>query len=78
MNRFLSSPWTKVAVFLLALVPLGVLLWWCWEAYQSVDPTPYVSANPIDSLDWPDFVGALRAEESAVTSAPPADDVGNG
>ncbi|HEV7583341.1 MAG TPA: DNA polymerase IV [Mycobacterium sp.] len=37
-----------------------------------------VSANPIDSLDWPDFVGALRTEESAVTSAPPADDVGNG
>ena len=42
------------------------------------DIADVVSANPIDSLDWPDFVGALRAEESAVASAPPADDVGNG
>jgi sulfoxide reductase heme-binding subunit YedZ len=57
MNRFLPSPWTKVAVFLLSLVPLGVLMWWCWEAYRSGDPTPYVSANPIEFLthytgDW--------------------------
>ena len=57
MNRFLSSPWTKVAVFLLSLAPLGVLLWWVWEAYKAGDPTPYVTANPIEYLthytgDW--------------------------
>jgi DNA polymerase IV len=36
------------------------------------------SANPIDSLDWPDYVGALRTEDSAVASAPALDDVGDG
>ncbi|MCV7351987.1 DNA polymerase IV [Mycobacterium parmense] len=30
------------------------------------------AANPVDSLDWPDYVGALQV------SAPPADDVGDG
>jgi DNA polymerase-4 len=38
-------------------------------------------ANPVDSLDWPDYVGALQvslAEASAETSAPAADDVGDG
>jgi len=57
MNRFLSSPWTKAAVFVLALVPLGVLLWLCWEAYRSSDFVPYVTANPIEYIthytgDW--------------------------
>jgi methionine sulfoxide reductase heme-binding subunit len=57
MNRFLSSKWTKVVLFLLCLVPLGVLLWLCWEAYQSSDPTEYVTANPIEYIthytgDW--------------------------
>jgi len=57
MNRFLSSTWTKVAVFVLSLVPLGVLLWRCWEAYQTGNPTDYVTANPIEYLthytgDW--------------------------
>ena len=33
-----------------------------------------VKANPIDSLDWPDYVGVLRSEESA----PAGDDVGDG
>jgi DNA polymerase-4 len=37
-----------------------------------------VGANPIDSLDWPDYVGAMRVEESTVTSAPAGDDVGDG
>jgi sulfoxide reductase heme-binding subunit YedZ len=57
MNRFLSSKWTKAGVFVLSLVPLAVLLWWCWEAYSTGDPTPYVSANPIEYIthytgDW--------------------------
>ena len=30
-----------------------------------------VGANPVDSLDWPDYLGALRSEESA----PAGDDV---
>lgn len=32
-------------------------------------------ANPVDSLDWPDYVGELQAD---AVSAPPADDVGDG
>ena len=57
MNRFLSSKWTKAAVFLLSLVPLGVLLWLCWEAYSTGNPTDYVGANPIEYIthytgDW--------------------------
>jgi len=57
MNRFLSSKWTKIALFLLALVPLGVLLWLCYQAYKTGDPTEYVTANPIQYIthytgDW--------------------------
>jgi DNA polymerase IV len=37
-----------------------------------IDTTDISVANPIDSLDWPDYVGALTAEESA----PAVDDVG--
>ncbi|HYB38057.1 MAG TPA: DNA polymerase IV [Mycobacterium sp.] len=37
------------------------------------DSCDITSANPVDSLDWPDYVAALRADESA--SAPPVDDV---
>jgi DNA polymerase-4 len=32
-------------------------------------------ANPTDSLDWPDYVDALRAQDEAGTSAPAVDDV---
>lgn len=57
MNRFLSSKWTKAAVFVLSLVPLGVLSWLCWLAYSTNDPTTYLTANPIeyithDTGDW--------------------------
>lgn len=57
MNRFLSSKWTKLAVFLLSLVPFSILLWLCWQAYRSGDPTEYVTANPIEFIthytgDW--------------------------
>lgn len=31
-------------------------------------------ANPVDSLDWPDYVGDLQTDAA---SAPPADDVGD-
>ncbi len=34
-------------------------------------------ANPTDSLDWPDYVDALRAQDQAATSAPAVDDVGD-
>lgn len=43
-----------------------------------VDSSDITGANPIDSLDWPDFVGALRHEEPAEGSAPAGDDVGDG
>jgi DNA polymerase IV len=42
------------------------------------DTGDVVGANPIDSLDWPDYVGAMRVEESTVASAPATDDVGDG
>ncbi len=38
------------------------------------DTVDLTSANPIDSLDWPDYVGALRAEDS---STPAPDNVGD-
>ncbi len=41
-----------------------------------VDNADVTSANPLDSLDWPDFVGALRAEEPTDTSAPAGGEVG--
>jgi DNA polymerase IV len=41
------------------------------------DTGDVTGANPIDSLDWPDYVGALGAEDSAATSAPAADNVGD-
>jgi sulfoxide reductase heme-binding subunit YedZ len=57
MNRFLSSPWTKVGLFLAGLAPLGVLAWLCYQAYRTGNPTDYVTANPIEYLthytgDW--------------------------
>jgi DNA polymerase-4 len=33
-----------------------------------------VRANPIDSLDWPDYAGGLQAD---ALSGPPGDDVGD-
>jgi len=44
----------------------------------NADTGDITSANPTDSLDWPDYVDALRAEDSAARSAPAADDVGDG
>ena len=87
MNRFLSSKWTKAVLFLLALVPLGVLLWWCWEAYSTGDFTEYVTANPIEFIthytgDWTirflcitlcDHAAADAAQPSADHPLPPDD-----
>ncbi len=41
---------------------------------DSVDRGELTSANPVDSLDWPDYVGVMRTEESA----PAANDVSDG
>ncbi|MGA3253607.1 MAG: DNA polymerase IV [Mycobacterium sp.] len=43
----------------------------------NADTGDITSANPTDSLDWPDYVDALRAEDAAAPSAPAADDVGD-
>lgn len=39
------------------------------------DTCDVASAHPVDSLDWPDYVAALRADESTGASSPPGDDV---
>ncbi|MEM6107837.1 DNA polymerase IV [Mycobacterium sp. 050272] len=39
------------------------------------DTADLVSANPVDSLDWRDYLGELRAEDTAQASAPAGDDV---
>jgi DNA polymerase-4 len=44
----------------------------------AADSDDLTNANPIDSLDWPDYVGVLRAGDSAGTSAPAPDDIGAG
>jgi sulfoxide reductase heme-binding subunit YedZ len=49
MNSLLTSKWTKVVVFLLCFVPLGILL---WRAFQGE-----LTANPIEFIthatgDW--------------------------
>jgi DNA polymerase-4 len=42
----------------------------------SADGGDLVRANPVDSLDWPDYVGGLQASEVNALSAPPGEDVG--
>lgn len=42
-----------------------------------LDTSDITVANPVDSLDWPDYVGELRVEESTEASAPAVDDVGD-
>ncbi len=44
------------------------------------DTADLIGANPVDSLDWPDYVGALQAEDASGVpgaSAPAGDDVGD-
>lgn len=42
-----------------------------------IDTGDITPANPVDSLDWPDYVGELRVEESTDESAPAVDNVGD-
>ena len=56
MNRILSSKWTKVVLFLLGLVPIGVLLWFAYQAASGSDSLA-LTANPIEFVthytgDW--------------------------
>jgi len=56
MNRILSSKWTKVVLFLLGLVPIGVLLWFAYQA-ASGSYSLALTANPIEYVthytgDW--------------------------
>ena len=44
----------------------------------AADDAELTSANPVDSLDWPDYVGALQAGIRAEASAPAGDDVADG
>lgn len=40
-----------------------------------IESEDVTSANPVDSLEWPEYVGELRVEESG--SSPPVDDLGD-
>jgi len=56
MNRILSSNWTKVVLFLLGLGPIGVLLWFAYQAASGLDSLA-LTANPIEYVthytgDW--------------------------
>lgn len=42
-----------------------------------IDTGDITPANPVDSLDWPNYVGELRVEESTDESAPAVDSVGD-
>lgn len=42
-----------------------------------VDTGDISNASPLDSLDWPDYIGQLSVEGSAGASAPTVDDVGD-
>ncbi|WP_443987390.1 DNA polymerase IV [Mycobacterium marinum] len=43
-----------------------------------IETSDITAANPVDSLDWPDFVGQLRVEDAADTSTPAVDDLDDG
>jgi DNA polymerase-4 len=42
------------------------------------DSSELTRANPVDSLDWPDYVGALHDAAPATGSTPAGEDVGGG
>lgn len=58
MNSILKSKWTKVFVFLLCLVPFGMLVWRVVHALsQGLPFDTYLTANPIEYIthrtgDW--------------------------
>jgi sulfoxide reductase heme-binding subunit YedZ len=70
MNRFLASKWTKLALFLLSLVPFGILLWLVWQAYSTGNPTEYVSANPIEYITHDTGTWTLRFVLLTLTITP--------
>ncbi len=43
----------------------------------AADSGDLTSANPVDSLDWPDYVGVLQTADPADASAPAGDDPGD-
>ncbi|MGC2331928.1 MAG: protein-methionine-sulfoxide reductase heme-binding subunit MsrQ [Candidatus Acidiferrales bacterium] len=49
MNAILTSKWTKVVVFLLCLVPLGLLIWRAIEGDLSANPINYIEHR---TGDW--------------------------
>ena len=42
MNSILTSKWTKVLVFLICLVPLGVLIWEAFTGGLGSNPTQFL------------------------------------
>ena len=42
MNSILTSKWTKVLVFLICLVPLGVLIWEAFTGDLGSNPTQFL------------------------------------
>jgi methionine sulfoxide reductase heme-binding subunit len=42
MNSFLTSKWTKVVVFLICLVPMGVLIWEAFTGGLGANPTQFL------------------------------------
>ena len=49
MNGFLTSKWTKVAVFLLCLVPLSLLIWRAIQGDLTANPINYIEHR---TGDW--------------------------
>jgi methionine sulfoxide reductase heme-binding subunit len=49
VNKILTSKWTKVVVFLLCLVPVGLLIWRAIQGELSANPIEYVTHR---TGDW--------------------------
>ncbi len=43
MNKFLSSKWAKVVVFLLGLTPMGMLVWWAYKLDLTANPQEFIT-----------------------------------
>lgn len=43
MNKILSSRWTKAAVFLLALAPMAMLVWWGYRLDLTANPLEFIT-----------------------------------
>lgn len=43
MNKLLSSKWTKLVVFLLGLVPFGMLVWWAYKLDLTANPKEFIT-----------------------------------